>query len=195
MENAPSQQHQSKSGLKIENTPTRGLGFTDTLGTKYGLAYITTTITNDSTIPIHLQIAFSKEYDYPIAYGDEQFKVIPLPKEWALNGVEITDSIINELPKYIDKPFLNRTLEPRERCVATIGILRPIRTNLCSATPYAILEYSDRGIFPSCEWLMSEGRASNPELAIGFKVGFCTIGEVYESCMIIHCGQISYTED
>ncbi|MDX1702446.1 MAG: hypothetical protein R3250_17590, partial [Melioribacteraceae bacterium] len=115
--------------------------------------------------------------------------------------VEITDSMITELPKQIDKPFLNKTLEAHETFILTIGILRPSRTNLCSATPYAMLEYSDRGIFPDCGWAMHEGQSIHPiaiedkrsPLALGLKVGFCTVGEEYETCTIIPCGKISYS--
>ncbi|MBT8220252.1 MAG: hypothetical protein KJP00_10520 [Bacteroidia bacterium] len=190
------------SGLRIENAPTRGLGFTDSLGMKYGMVYITTTIINDTTIPIDLQFAFSQEYDYPTAYGEEQYNVILLSKEWGLNGVEITDSMINELPKFIDKPYLDKTLKPNEECVETIGILRPSRANLCSASPYAILEYSDRGNFPLCEWAGNQDQESNPspkafgaKLALGLQVGFCTVGGQYESCKIIPCGHVSYPEN
>ena len=114
---------------------------------------------------------------------------------FALDGVEISDSLLKELPKYKYKPFLNETLDSNEECVMTIGILRSRQPELCSATPYGILEYRDRGITPSCEWAMNEDQASNPELALGLKVGFCTIGEEYKSCTIISCGQISYAEN
>ena len=194
IKDASNQQLVTKTGLRIENTPTRGLGFTDTLGTKYGLVYITTAMTNDSTIPIHLHIAFSREYDYPIAYGDEHFNIILLSKEWAMEGFEITDSMINELPKYIGKPPMNKILEPNETYVATIGILRPSRENLCSATPYALLEYGDRGNYPSCVWAMNEDQSAT-RLSLGLKVGFCTSGQEFKSCNIIPCGQISYPDN
>ncbi|MDH3245227.1 MAG: hypothetical protein OEM26_11470 [Saprospiraceae bacterium] len=181
-----------KSGLRIESTPTRGLAFTDVQGMKYGLVYITTAMTNDTVIPIQIRIAFSKEYDYPITYGDEQFKVLLLPKVFALDGVEISDSLLQELFEDQGKPSLNETLDPNEECVMTIGILRPSRPQLCSATPYAILELSDKGRTPSCEWTINGDRAPDPELALGLKVGFCTVGHEYESCTVIPCGEISY---
>lgn len=181
------------TGLQIENGPTRGTGFTDSLGTKYGLVYITATITNDTIIPIQLQLAFSKEYDYPTDYGEEQFKVLLLSEEWGLDGVDITEKMINELPKNTEKPVFEKTLDAHKKCVVTIGILRP-REGLCSATPYAILEYNNSDIFPSCEWSIGEYKAPNPDLALGLKVGFCTVGGDYESCTVIPCGQISYLE-
>ena len=70
-----------ESRLRIENGINRGVSYTDSLGTRYNLRYIPITITNDSTFPIHIQIAFSNEYDYPTAYGDEKFKVFSFPKK------------------------------------------------------------------------------------------------------------------
>jgi len=84
IENGPKQHPGSQSGLLIENDPNRGVSYTDSLGAKYNVRYIPITITNDSIIPIHLQIAFSKEYDYPIALGAEKFKVFLIPKKQIL---------------------------------------------------------------------------------------------------------------
>ncbi|WP_223034903.1 hypothetical protein [Hanstruepera marina] len=197
-ENYSNQRNESKSGLRIENSPTRGTGFSDLSGKKYGMVYITTTITNDSTIPILLQIAFSKEYDYPPSYGDEQFKIIILPNEWTQAGVEITDDMMNELLQTKNKHFLNETLKPNKRLVATIGLIRPIRPNLCSATPYGLLEISEKENFTSCSWTTIDYNNQNQsyiDLSIGLKVGFCTTCETYKSCKIISCGEISFLKN
>lgn len=185
-----SKEQKSKSGLQIDNSPTRGLGFTDTLGMEYGLVYITSTLTNSSAIPIEIHLAIPKAYKYPIAYGDETFTIISLPKEWGRNGFDITDEMISEVPTYKAKPFLTMTLKPREEYVVTIGISRPRRQGLCSATPYALVEFSDRENFPSCEWASDEDKSAASHLELGLKVGFCTRGEEFRSCMIIPCGQL-----
>ena len=81
-ENAPNQRLKLNSGLLIHNGQYRGTVYIDSLNNNYNIKYIPITITNDSTISIHLQIAFSKEYDYPIADAGESFKVFPMPKEY-----------------------------------------------------------------------------------------------------------------
>ncbi len=193
-ENAPNQHLKSKAGLKIEYKPTRGQPYTDTLGTKYSLRHIPATITNDSTIPIHVQIAFSKEYDYPIAYNDEQFKVFPMPKEWALDGVEITDSTYNELPKYIDKPFLNKTLEPGEKFVVAFGTLYPHPINY-GVFPMAVFSQNNRAFHHDCDSLIIPNKSTNPHLVLELNLGFTSGSQASpESCTIIPCGQISYPE-
>ena len=180
----------SKSGLLIDHGVYRGSGYTDLLGTNYNLRVNPITITNDSTIPIHVQITFSKEYDYPIAYGDEKFKVIPLPKEWAQNRTtdSMFDSMFEKLPNYIDKPVLNETVEPGEKINLAIGTLYPIPGDNWSVVPNELFAHSDGGIFPTCDWLMKEDPSSNPEIALGLKLVFT------QSCIIIPCGQISYPE-
>jgi hypothetical protein len=87
----------SKSGLLFDKGAKRGSRYIDSLGTDYSLRYVPIFITNDRTIPIHLQLAFSKEYDYSVAYGDGKFKVIPLPKEWAMDGALGLKLVINEI--------------------------------------------------------------------------------------------------
>ena len=186
-------QQKPKSGLLIDNEINRGTGYTDSLGTYYNIRYIPITITNDSTIPIHLQMTFSKEYDFPIAYGGQKFKVIPLPKEWALDGVEITDSLIKELPKYIDKPLLNETLEPDEKYVLAIGTLYSRPAN-CGVVPNALFLQNKRGLYYACDSLINHDKSTNSKLALELKLDFYPDGITKESCIIIPCGQISYSE-
>lgn len=188
IENDPSRHLGSKSGLRIDNGINRGTSYTDSLGNYYNLRYIPITITNDSAVPSHLHIAFSKAYAYPIAYGDEQFKVLPLPKEWALDGVDVTDSMMHDLPKYIDKPLLDVTLQPGEHLVVAIGTLYPRPPKKSGVLPSALFSHTDRGIFSECDWLMNEDPLSAFQIALKLKLDF------RESCTIIPCGQISYPE-
>ena len=183
-------QQKWNSGLKIENGPTRGMGFSDLLGMKYGIVYITSTMTNDTTIPMQLELDVAMKYDYPEAYGEEHFNILPLSKEWGMNGIEITDSMILELSNYMNKPSRNITINPGESYVTTIGIIRPVRPDLCSATPYALMEYGNWKINSDCNWKDTKANYSD----IGLKVGFCTVGGKYEHCIIIPCGQVSFPE-
>ena len=134
------------------------------------------------------QIAFSKDYDYPIADAGERFKVIPMPKEWALDGGEITNRMINELKDNIDSPFLNKTIAPGEKLVLAIGTVYPRTPKICCILPNALFAHNDGGILPTCDWLVKEDPSSYPQKALSFKLNF------RDSCIIIPCGQISYPE-
>ena len=149
IEDDPNQHQEWKSGLLIENGINRGIGYTDSLGNNYNIRYIPITITNDSTIPIHLHIVFSQDYDYPIEYGETQFKVIPLPKEWALDGVEVTDSMVDALQNSLNKPSLRYTLEPDEKWVFAIGtVYQPTGYGVL---PNALYVQGDKPSFHECK--------------------------------------------
>ena len=192
IENDPNQHFESKSGLLIDNGINRGTGYTDSLGTDYNLRYMPITISNDSTIPIHLQIAFSKEYDYPSAFSDEQFKVIPLPKEWT-DTILPTDGMIAELKNYIDKPSVNKTLEPGAEFVLAIGT-QYLPTGV-GIVPNVLFAQSDSDNFQACDNLMNLDISTNPQLALGLKLDIYLTRHRYPSaCILIPCGQISYPE-
>ena len=179
----------------MKNTPTRGTGFTDSLGIKYGLVYITTTITNDTNVPLHFEVAFSDANDYPSEYGDQQYHIILLPEVWSLEGKEITDSMTNKIPAYIGNSSLSKILDPGGSILLTIGIVRPVLPELCSATPYALLEYHEKDSHPSCNLPAPENGKVSSALPLRLKVGFCTVGGDYESCTVIPCGQVYHTEE
>ncbi len=191
-----------KSGLLIDNGPPRGLDYTDTLGTNYSFRTITATITNDSTIPIHIQIALSKEYDFPAAYGDQKFKVFLLPKEltpdketWDSMSYVLGNNywVYKELSDFFERglnpPYiLNETLEPGEKCDITIGTLYPRPTKISGVLPNALFSQNNRGLYHECDSLINQDYSTNSQLSLWLKLVF------KESCTIIPCGQISYPE-
>ena len=173
--------------IRIDNGINRGIGYTDTLGADYNLRYIPITIRNDSTISIHLQIAFSMEYNFPHLDSNDKFKVIPLPKEWALDGVGVTEGMMDELPHYIERPVFNATIKPGETCTFSIGTLYPNPPKMTGVLPRTLFTHLNSGMFPTCEWLMKKYPSSQSQMALGLKL-------VYgENCIIIPCGQASYS--
>lgn len=184
-----------RSGLKIEYKVTRGQGYTDNLGTKYSLRYIPAVITNDSTVPIHIQIAFLKEYDYPSEYEDKQFKVFPMPKEWALDGVGISDSTYNDLPNYINNPSLSKTLKPGEEWLLAFGTLYPRRINY-GVFPMAVFPQNNRAFHHWCDNVVVPDESPNAQFIIELNIGFTSGSQASpESCSVISFGEISYPKD
>ena len=191
-----------KSGLLIENGRPRGLSYTDTLGTKYSYRNIPITITNDSTIAIHIKIALSNEYDYPAAYGDQKFKVFLLPKEltpdketWDSMSYVLGNNywVYKELSDFFERglnpPYiLNETLEPGEKCDITIGTLYPKPPKISGVLPNALFSQNNIGLYHECDSLINQDYSTNSQLSLWLKLVF------KESCMIIPCGQISYPE-
>ena len=188
----PVKLQRSNTGLKIECKPTRGQPYSDPLGKDYQLRLIPASITNDSTIPIQVQLAFSKDYDYPKAYHEEPFKVFPMPEAWALDGVETTDRMLEELPKYIDRPTINRTLEPGEKFVLALGTIHPSDIKY-GVFPVALFSHDNRTLQHECDRLLDPDTLPIPDLALELLIGFTGGSQASpDRCTTIPCGQIGY---
>lgn len=186
--NAPNSNLESKTGLLINNGINRGINYTDSLGAISNLRYIPITITNDTTIAIHVQVEFSNEYDYPHTESGEKFKLIPLPEEWAQNGGEITDRMVKDLKNHIDKPILHKTLEPGDKIVLGIGTLYPRPPKFSGVLPNKLFAAKEKDVFSECNWTMNEKHVANNAIPLMLKLDFSEI------CLIIACGQVSYTK-
>ncbi len=198
----------SKTGLKIENGINRRITPNDSLGITHFLIHATSIITNDSTIPIHLQIALSKEYEFPTLCNDKKYRVFLLPKEQTPNTATLYDRIINGFDDFIktclDNPYIiNKTLKPGENCEITIGTLYPSPTN-CGVVPRAVFSHDNKGLYHACDRQLPARSAggnqpisSDPQFEIGVKLEFYNqrkfIGPE-DHCTVIPFGQISYLE-
>lgn len=181
---------QSQSGLTIDYGINRGTGYTDSSGTKFNIRYIPVTITNDSIIPIRIQIEFSKEYDYSGYHGYQKFKVIPLSEEWALDGLEITESMITNLSKYIDNPTWNKTLDPGEKCVFAVGT--HYQAINYGPVPNGLFSQDKKRLYLDCDSPHNQNKSTHPQLALALKIDFYHWTLPPEGCRIIPCGKISY---
>ena len=149
---------------------------------------------NDTTVTINLDLNFANDYNYPEEYDHAEFKVILFSTEWSQDGVAISEDWIKDIPTYMDQAYAQISLMPKSVHKFTIGILRPVRSDLCSAIPYAIMEHNEFIQHPDCTRASTrEDQVSQSSLALGLKVGFCTIGGNYEGCILLPCGQISYS--
>lgn len=189
----------SNTGLLIENGPPRGTGFTDSLGLEYNIVHITTTITNDSSIPTRLQIDLPEDFSHPIFGGHQKFKIIVWP------GLAEPPHLYTESPERVLENFsgngsekpnqFNRLLAPGEKFIMSIGTIFSRPAEFCSVVAYSLLEYGDRQKYQDCVWTMEEEHLTNRQFALGLHVGFCTSGQNYKSCMIITCGKTTYIGD
>lgn len=196
---APNHPVVSKTGLKIEYGPNLGATHTDTLGNRHFYVHITATITNDSTVPIHLQLALAEAYDFPAFCGDDQYKVFLLPEELTPDTATIYNNIVNGQHDFLntplDKPFMsNITLTPGEYCVITIGVLIPKPAN-CAAVPRAIFSQDTKGLYQACDRQINRAISTGPQLEIGVKLEYYYQRKFIapeDGCAVIPIGQISY---
>lgn len=194
VEDSPDTQLQSRTGLKIEYKPTRGQSYRDIQGNSYQLRHIPAMITNDSTIPIHVQIAFSQDYNYPKAYNDEQFRVFPMPKGWAMDGVDITDRMLDELQVFIDRPGIDKTLDPGETWFLAFGTLYPRPINY-GVFPVAVFSHDSRALHHECDRLINPDSLPIQHRALELLLGFTSASQASpDRCLAVTCGHISYPD-
>lgn len=171
-------------GLQIENGVNRGVTYTDSLGKTYNVRYIPITLTNESSLSMQIQIAFDGS-DYLHDVGSEPFQVVPLPEAWALDGVEITDSLLDAIPKYIRKPFFSKRLTSGEKCLMAIATIYPRPAKFSGVLPSALFASTEQGVLAECDGHLKEKPSSNSSIALGLKL------RLGESCVVIPSGQVS----
>ena len=121
------------SRISIENGPRKGLHYFDSSGIKYSCLYITTTITNDSLIPIRLIISFSKEYNYLRTNNILNSRVFLLPKRLIPERqLDFDKSMSKEIKQFLDTGInvpisLDTIIKPGERVVMTFGVLTEMK--------------------------------------------------------------------
>ncbi len=172
-------------GLKIENGINRGVNYTDPLGTPYSIRYIPITITNYTTISLTLRLAFAQEYNYPVDMDTAKFHVIPLPGVWGMDGVEITDSLFDELPRIMGEPVIDKTLAPGEKCLLAIGTVYPRPAGFSGVLPNTLFTAVDQHTSSGCDWLVKEKQSPNAQLPLRLKLKFG------KDCRIIPAGYIA----
>jgi len=128
-------------GVSIENGSRQGFKYIDSLGKEYFYLCKTTSITNDTIVPINLKIYFSKEYNHIRSNEGLKSKVFLLPKELTLDEQQFNVTVTKELKfdlgmtkelkrflnTSIETVTLNKTLNPKEKCVVVFGILTDIK--------------------------------------------------------------------
>ncbi len=192
----------SSTGLKIQSTPTRGTLLSDSIGSEYFIVHVTNTITNHHKIPIQLEIDFPSELSYPISNSQLNFRIVLWPELTEppnlyfdrQDRVQVMENWT--ISDWEGSNQFDKTLAPGESYTVTIGTLVDTQVpNICSAVAYKFLTYAERSNYSDCEWTLNEEGITDPQLALGLQVGFCTSGLHYERCTIINCGRISHVEE
>ena len=199
-ENAPIQRLELKTGLKIEYGPNLGTTHIDTLGIRNFYVHSTSIITNDSTIPIHLQLALSSEYELPTYCGDSnKYKVFLLPEELTPDTATLYNNIVNGQHDFLNAPLINsatinKILNSGEYCVVTIGVLVRKPTN-CAAVPRAVFSHDNKGLYRACDSQLNQAILTDPLLEIGVKLEYYNQRKFIppeDGCVVIPFGKISY---
>lgn len=186
------QQNVIKNGLLIENGINRGLAFTDSLGDKYAITYISINVANTDTVPVNFEFSLASEYNHPLATDREKYTLVLLSEEWTLDGVTISDSLINKIPNYLKQRKLNKTLKPGEETIFAIGTLRPSPAKICVVLPNELFLNDRSNLYTDCDWQMNKRNTTNSQIEIGLKLDYSDKKGESTNCIIIPCGRVSY---
>ncbi len=169
----------NSSGFSIKNSTRYGQGYVDTNAIPYNYLHITTTISNDSSLPMRLVINFSEGGSYS---NDSLIpRVFLLPRKWVIPKKGLTPAnkkinliMLNELKWFLDRVdenpvSLDTLLKPRGKCILTFGLLNNPKYDL----PYAI------GVKASLE------RLSTQPLKLSFD-------RLPNEHYLIPCGEVSF---
>jgi len=118
----------------------------------------------------------------------ETFKLFPLPKTWALDGVQVSESMLAEIPQYIENSSLAVTIKPGEELLLSIGSLYPRPAKTRGVLPRTLFVQKDALIFPECENVLTQDLSKDQKTSLNLKV------VTGDQCMIIPCGWVSYIE-
>ena len=158
-------------GFHIENGPRQGFQYFDSTKTEYNYRYYTITITNDTIVPILLQINFDKT---DILVNDSiKSKIFLLPRHLTPDKQHFDQTMPKELIRFLDVEIdppqkLIKTLKQSEKCVLTFGVLTDTK-------------YSDPTTPYGTEILTSD--ENSPVISMKLKIN---------DRLIIPCGKISY---
>lgn len=116
-------------GFTIKNGPRQGFTYHAPNGTEYAYRYSTATITNDSVVPMRLEVNFAKE---KLLNNDSLNQIVfILPRQLTPEQQQFDKSMSNELKLFLskvaDNPVtLDTVLNTKEHCVITFGVLTKV---------------------------------------------------------------------
>ena len=124
--------HNGQTGIVIENGPRQGFQYHDHFSEELSYRYTTSTITNDSNVPVTIKIAFGKEYDSLRINKLLLSDVFLLPRSLTPKQQQFDPTMSKELKDFLDSRMgsiesLNITLNPNEHIVMTFGALTKLQ--------------------------------------------------------------------
>jgi len=173
-------------GAYIENGPRMGRIFRDSAGIRYFYCYTAATITNDSVLPMNLQIAFSKEYYQPTPINGQKFKVF----------LQDTPTLSNtDIKATLNAPYaaFSKVIDPKGKCELHIGFLAEYSDEM-NPIPFALFSKGHKLHYRSIpDDAVSEVPVTKDQLTLLLGLGFSHTGSD-RSYSIIPCGKICFSD-
>lgn len=183
--------HPRYSGIYIDHGSMTGIWYSDRSGNIYNYRSVTSTITNDSTLPLHLDLSLPAKQYYPAPYSEQYYHIYIIPE--AISGEHIKNES-KALKEFLDSASsLNYTfrkiIPPKKELTLTIGVLSSSK----SLTPgqMALMSKEHKPHFVAHDSLITHAISEAKVLDLLFGIDF------YKPANTIHiipCGKMWFTK-
>lgn len=185
--------HPKYSGVYMDHGPQQGQYYTDPQGNSWFYRYMTTTISNDSVMPLHIDLAFLKEYHYPAPMDEQTFKVFLLPE--TLMADKEYEAYQKDLKNFLDRPLekpleLHKIIYPKGSYEITIGVLTGLK--YMSPGQFALLSKGHKLHFLAHDSLISQAVANSKPLELSLALDFYSADKSGSCFSFIPCGRMVY---
>jgi hypothetical protein len=177
-------------GTQITNGARRGRIIRDTIARQYFYCYITSTITNDSLIPMHIKIGLPKNEWKAMPVNGQTFRIFLQSK--ILSNDEIKKCLTNVYPRVVCDTIIN----PGENIEINVGFLtqysRPFDLN---PIPFVLFSKGHKnGLTPVLANNLSAFLPEEHKLNLLLGLDFLNQwgSDTIKRYSIIPCGQISF---
>lgn len=197
---APEHLSEKYGGVYIDNSQRYGRFYKNPEGAKYSYRHIKATITNDSTIPLYLSFAFSKEGYEPTPANGRTFQVFFLPDHMTPENQANDDFYRTEVMPFLDAGFdasgiLQKVIAPKESDIINIGFLAESGARL-EPFPITLFSKGHRHHFNS---IPDSALARIPQASKGLDLllalDFFIAGDSIKRYAIIPCGNLSFSRE
>ena len=182
-------QSQSENSLLIENGPTHGTGYQDSLGANFNLRYIPITIKNDSSVTARIQIQFDSFYENPKGYEEGIYRVFPLPKEWVVDGMtdDDFDVLWEDFESYVNRPQVSAEIQEGGEFSFVIATLYPLPAEKWWIVPRQLSVGHFKQDLKQCDEITGRDERSQ-ESGLPFVLQLS-----HDSgCSLLYCGYVNY---
>ena len=184
--------HKKHSGMYMDHGTQQGQYYHDPKGNTFFYRHITTTITNDSMVPLNLEIGFTTEYHYPAPFEEQSFKLFLLPESLAGDQQDHEKVLRTFLDTALEKPSaLYKTIQPKQELNITIGILT--NKNAFAPTQLALITKGHRPHFINHDSLISHKASTTNPLDLLFALDF-NESDCPSCFSVIPCGKMTHSK-
>lgn len=195
----PKHQTEKYQGIYMDNSPRYGRLYKDPEGVMYNYRYMKATITNDSTIPLYVTLAFFENAYEPVPANGQQFNVFFLADNMTPENQD-DDFYRTEVMPFLDEGLsvpviLYKAIAPKESCPVNIGFL--CKTGI-GMDPLPIILFS-KGHRPHVHAIPDSAitgalKANSPiGLALGLDFSI-SAADTLKHYAIIPCGSMSFSK-